>query len=155
LFNRVVSLFFLLLIGHLPAASSQGLLFRTYFPAVQRTIPSPSEQEPNNSRVQANGPLEFGLTYYGLKNSALDTYDIFFFETTQPHTVRITLDNPPFDTMQIQLHNTTSVLPLRFDYQPPFQIDYTLTQAGKYYVVVYIPAELQSFMIYQLKVVIP
>jgi hypothetical protein len=141
------------LIGQIPASSSQEITpYGIYLPAIFRQLPSPSEVEPNNTRAEATGPLAFGVSYFGIQDDASDQYDIYYFEVTGPQTIRITLTNPPRGDMQLQLHSSTTVLPLRYVYQAPYVIDYPVTISGKYYVVIYFPDGTPSLQIYQLSV---
>ena len=152
---RIATLILLLLIGNVPGAQSQNDGFRLYLPIILRELPKPAESEPNDSRQQANGPLELGVPYYGVISHSKDEYDIYFFQVSQPGAIRITLNNPPVNQMQLQLHSTTTIWPLRFDHEPPFQIDHTITTAGTYYISLYFPAGSQSSAIYELKVYKP
>lgn len=137
-----------------PAAGAQST-YILFLPLVARQLPTPSEQEPNDSRAQANGPLESGVIYYGLYDTDQDSYDIFFFESEHTGPVRVTLTNHPISILQLQLHTAASVLPLRYVYLAPYQIDYTLNQIGRYYIVIYVPQGSPSNQFYQLTVTYP
>lgn len=146
----------LLMMGQFSISDAADLPEKMYLPIVYRQLPFPSEIEPNNTRLQANGPLEFETTYYGIFDNDLDNYDIFYFQVAKPEFIRITLTNPPESEMQIQLHNTTSILPIPpYDYQPPFEIETYISVAGKYFFVIYMPSGSNSSTIYEFKVSAP
>ena len=145
----------LLMIGQY-SVSAADVPEKVYLPILLRQLPFPSEVEPNNTRLQANGPLVFGTTYYGMHDNNFDNYDIFYFHVSKPGWIRITLTNPPESEMQIQLHTTTSILPIPpYDYQPPFEIETYISVAGKYFFVIYMPSGSNSSVIYEFKVSAP
>ena len=150
-----VLLLLMLLFLLLPVSASADSANFIFLPLVMRQLPTPSEQEPNNTRAQANGPLQSGIIYYGVHDPDQDTYDIFFFEATRSGPVRVILNNHPASSLQLQLHSATTVLPLRYDYLAPYQIDYPQVQAGRYYIAIYTPPSPASGQVYQLSVTYP
>ncbi len=51
------------------------------------------EREPNGEAVDATGPMQTGVVYYGVLTSASDVKDYFYFELTMPRSVNLDLTN--------------------------------------------------------------
>lgn len=153
---RILSILTILLIGQFPTANRQvELSYTITLPAIFRQLPLPSEVEPNNTRAQANGPIEYGVSYFGIQDDIEDRFDVFYFKASSTQTVRIMLSNPPSNNIQLQLHTPSTVLPLRYVYQAPFVIDYPITENFIYYVSICFPPETPPSQIYDLKVFVP
>jgi len=94
------------------------------------------EKEPNDSRVEANGPLISGVTYYGHFN---DAKDYFAINVAQAGRVTMTLwggsatDSIALRDVDDKIINDTCFKWLR-DSNP---LECTLTQPGQYYFQVY------------------
>ena len=153
---RFISLLFILLVGQVPEHGVQGSgTYTIALPVIMRQMPSPSEIEPNDSRALAYGPIQLGVTLYGMQNDDNDHYDIFSFQGAGGQAIRISLTNPPRDDMQLMLHTPTSVLPLVYDYQPPYEINYMLPTNGTYLIVIFFPLGQATNEIYELNVYVP
>lgn len=137
------------------SASAQDTVI-LYMPVIIQTQPfTPFEQEPNNSRAEANGPLQSGVTMYGIHGAADDAYDIFYFDATRTGPIRITLNNHPVSDIQLQLHTISTSEPLRYDFTAPYQIDYTITEARRYFIAIYATNSPASGQVYELTVTFP
>jgi hypothetical protein len=121
------------------------------------------EEEPNGNADEANGPLAFGLPYYGRPN---DSFDVFHFE----------IESGAQGTIGVDLTNYYGINPqllLYYDYGPPRGIEevakvYTFDQppndlhlkykaslSGHYYVLVFAPSGFNTETVYTIKVSFP
>jgi hypothetical protein len=93
----------------------------------------PLESEPNNSYLQANGPLIFGEYYYGLFNDQKDYYSIYL---KDGGSISISLDNVLNRGVQLQLfYQDPRNGYVEIDTDKPFRIQHT-GSAGWYYIYV-------------------
>jgi len=119
-----------------PSASSQKLdcNYYLFLPLVIKNACSAGwETEPNNSYLQANGPLLSGQTICGYPN---DNKDYFSFTSGSSGPISITLNNHTGSGVQLQLFYGPPGSPVVYVYAPPYQINYT-GAAGTYYVYIY------------------
>ncbi len=93
------------------------------------------EVEPNDTQLQANGPLCHGQTHHGLPN---DNYDVFYFDTSTPGPITIELNNFSAGGGQLGLLSA-DFAPIVYDVTPGdgFHIIRANETAGRYYVIVH------------------
>lgn len=88
------------------------------------------EQEPNNSRDTASGPICLGLPLFGRPSDGSDYYRL---ELEGPWQLNVALVNIEAERVQLQLYGTVEGSdPIAFDPRPPFQLQITLGP-GVYY----------------------
>jgi hypothetical protein len=114
---------------------------RVYLPLVLRDnmayFEGPWEQEPNDTYLQANGPLHSERDYYGYPDDLKDYFSIYL--TTGGHII-IDLSNQPSQGVQLQLfYQTTATPPIYSQTSAPYHIDYLVNagETGWYYVYIY------------------
>ncbi|HMT21475.1 MAG TPA: hypothetical protein PKE20_09575 [Promineifilum sp.] len=110
----------------------------------------PNEQEPNNNRDEANGPLCNGQTYRGWPQ---DDYDVFYFVMPAAGPIAIELDDFAAAGGQLGLLSADFV-PIAYDVTPGdgFRISRANEPAGRYYIVVHTPAPDTGAGMYGLRV---
>ncbi|MGH2593546.1 MAG: Calx-beta domain-containing protein, partial [Anaerolineae bacterium] len=118
----------------------------------------PGEIEPNDSYLQANGPLRSGTNYSGLHNGGANV-DRDYFSIYLRTAGQITIDLTGIITgqaAQLHLYYQSATLANRkgFDSTPPYHIQYT-GQAGWYYILVFTPSGYSSTVPYTLKATFP
>ncbi len=110
----------------------------------------PNEQELNNNRDQANGPLCNGQAYRGWPQ---DDYDVFYFVMPAAGPIAIELDDFAAAGGQLGLLSADFV-PIAYDVTPGdgFRISRANEPAGRYYIVVHTPAPDTGAGMYGLRV---
>lgn len=95
----------------------------------------PNEIEPNNSQVQANGPLCSDLSYAGWPG---DNYDIYYIETVAAGPIDVELTQFSAGGGQLGLLSA-DFTPIDYDVTPAdgFRISRANEAAGRYYIVVH------------------
>ena len=113
----------------------------------------PWEIEPNNSYLQANGPLISGRDYRGYPNDERDYFSIYL---RQPGSITIDLTGHTGQGLQLHLFYGSPQAggSVKHDYEPPYQIIYN-GQAGWYYVYIYATGGYNSTTPYTLRVTYP
>jgi hypothetical protein len=137
--------------------SSQSLT--VYVPVVIRAPSTPTffegpwEQEPNNTSLQANGPLRSGQDYHGYPN---DQKDYFSINPGSGGQIVIDLSNHTGAGVQLQLFYQVADVEHRvaFDRDAPYHIQYT-GQPGTYYIYIYTESSYNSSTAYTLRVTYP
>lgn len=102
---------------------------------MQSYFAGPLEVEPNNSRLQANGPICSGYDYSGLPS---DRYDVFALDADSGQVI-VELTNHLAEGVQLQLHHQTiTSSPIAIDYTGAdgYHIEVPNAPAGRYYVVI-------------------
>jgi hypothetical protein len=129
--------------------------YKIYLPLVMRDytvfFEGPWEMEPNNTSLQANGPLRSGRDYYGNPN---DEKDYFSINLKTGGQIIINLSNHTGQDVQLQLfyQNTSNLM--KYDYDAPYSIDYT-GEAGWYYIYIHAAGNYNSSTAYTLQVTYP
>jgi sugar lactone lactonase YvrE len=93
----------------------------------------PWEVEPNDSYLQANGPLMAGRTYSGYPNDQKDYFSLY---VRQPGEITVELAGHTGQGVQLQLFYQGTHNRVRYDTTPPYQITYQ-GSPGWYYVYIY------------------
>lgn len=120
------------------AESTFQIPHRVFLPAILKNFISyytaEWETEPNNTYLQANGPLKSGRVYRGVHNDEKDYYGLYL---RDGGTVDVDMISPSGGT-QIQLFYQVADVGHRvgFDPTPPYHINYT-GAPGWYYIYVY------------------
>ncbi len=111
------------------------------------------ETEPNNTYLQANGPLPSGRIIQGVHNDERDYFSVFLPVTG---TLAITMTTPSGGT-QLQLFYQIADVAHRLavDVVPPYQITYGDAQPGWYYIYVYTNPAFVGTQTYSLTVTYP
>jgi hypothetical protein len=109
-----------------------------YLPLVLRNAAiyyeGPWETEPNNTYLQANGPIRSGRDYYGYPN---DDRDYWSFFASTPGNIQVDLTNHTGQGVQLQLfYQSPAGGPVAIATSPPYHLDYN-GPAGWYYVYIY------------------
>jgi uncharacterized repeat protein (TIGR01451 family) len=110
----------------------------------------PWECEPNNTYVQANGPLRAGRVYYGYPN---DQWDIFSIEPSAHGQIVADLAIQTGSGVQLQLRDQGGGL-LTYDYQELYHVEY-IGPKGRYYICIYTEAGHKSDKPYTLLAMFP
>jgi hypothetical protein len=110
----------------------------------------PWEQEPNNSYLQANGPLRSGRDYYGYP----DEKDYFSIYLRSGGTITIDLTNHTGQGVQLQLFYQSTNNRVDSDLNAPYHITYT-GPAGWYYIYIYTAGGYNTTTPYTLRVTYP
>jgi|GEM_PF-1686992 len=92
----------------------------------------PWEQEPNNSWLQANGPLRSGRDYRGYPN---DEKDYFSIRTQNPGRIIMDLTNHTGQNVQLQLFYQSVGNRVAVRTSPPYHLEYD-GQPGTYYIYI-------------------
>ncbi len=116
---------------------------RLFLPLTMRNYPpcfaGPSEVEPNDDFLQANGPLCVGVTdFTGYHNGATEDKDYFQFTVATAGTITLQLVAYANTDPQIALYNQSQAS-VGFSGGPPYSIIYS-GAAGTYYARVYTTA---------------
>ena len=129
--------------------------YPVYLPLVMREYAAyfegPWEAEPNNTYLQANGPLRSDQDYYGYPN---DQKDYFSINLSSGGQIVVDLTNDTAQGVQLQLFYQT--VDNRVDYvlNAPYHIQYT-AQPGLYYIYIYTAGNYSSSAAYTLHVTYP
>jgi hypothetical protein len=119
-------------------------------PTYQKTyFTGPLEEEPNNSYLDANGPLISGADYYGYPNDARDYFSFELLETTP---IQISLQGHTGNGVQLQLFYRSTSNRVAFVYSPPYQVN-LVGQPGWYYIYIYTASGYNSNSTYTLRAV--
>jgi uncharacterized repeat protein (TIGR02543 family) len=111
----------------------------------------PWEVEPNDSIVQANGPLRSGRDYFGYPNDARDFFSVYM---TQPGQLNVTLSNHAGQGVQLQLFYQSADNRVGFVPDPPYTLSYS-GPAGWYYIFIFTESGHHSHTPYTLRVTYP
>ena len=111
----------------------------------------PWEVEPNNTYLQANGPLISGREYRGYPNDEKDYCSIYLCE---PGSLTINLTDHTGQAVQLQLFYQGIDNRVAFDTAPPYTITYD-GQPGWYYIYIYTGGGHNSTTPYTLRVTYP
>ncbi len=124
-----------------------------FLPVIVNNYPpcfiGPMEEEPNNGRTQANGPLCFGRQYQGLPD---DANDYFYFELGSPGSITVDLTNHVGQGLQLLIYDGTNTSPIAQDIDPPYHIELPNNQHGRYYVRIYSTGGYTQSPLYQITV---
>ncbi|MBN1920441.1 MAG: hypothetical protein JW892_04305, partial [Anaerolineae bacterium] len=143
-------------------ASVNGGLFilsylphHTFLPLVPvdyvRYFEGPWEFEPNNTYLQANGPLIPGQDYWGYPNDEKDYFSVY---VRNSGTLTINLTDHTGAAVQVQLFYQGIDNRVAFDTESPYTITYN-GQPGWYYVYIYTGGGYDSTTPYTLRVTYP
>ncbi|HTP11271.1 MAG TPA: VCBS repeat-containing protein [Anaerolineae bacterium] len=130
--------------------------YRVFLPVVLNNFisyySSGEETEPNNTYLQANGPLKSGQIYRGVHDDAKDYWSIYL---PVNGTVNVDMISPNGDT-QLQLFYQIADVDHRVGYavQEPYHIGHT-GAAGWYYIYVYTNPAFVGTQTYTLTVTYP
>jgi hypothetical protein len=116
-----------------------GNHFITYFE-------EPNEVEPNDSYLEANGPIRSSINYQGYPN---DQKDWFSFYMPLAGQINVTLNNHTGQGVQLQLYYQNISNRVAFDSDDPYQVSYT-GAAGWYYIYIYTASGTNSNALYTL-----
>jgi hypothetical protein len=115
------------------------------------------EAEPNeNALTQANGPIVFGLTYYGTFLDNTDEKDYYYFELPEVHSCELWLTNIPLQQDYTLILRNETLATVGYNPQPGNVDEHILVStlpAGLYYVQVYHSSGFGSQQPYPLRVV--
>ena len=111
----------------------------------------PWEQEPNNSYLEANGPLRSGQDYYGYPNDEKDYFSIYL---RTAGTITIDLTDHTGTGVQVQLFYQTVGNRVAGDMDAPYHVEYT-GPAGWYYIYIYTAGGYNSTTPYTLRATFP
>lgn len=140
----------------LPETPVECLFHKLYLPAVLNDfIPpfaGPWEVEPNDSYLQANGPLISGATYLGYPNDDRDYFSIYL---RSAGLITINLSNHTGQGVQLQLFYESTSNVVASDVIAPYSIQYTASQAGWYYIYIYTESGWNSNAAYTLLTTYP
>jgi hypothetical protein len=149
--------------GYLFVASKEGGLTvlgqdvaRIYLPIVLRSsvihYEGPWETEPNNTYLQANGPIRAGRDYYGYPN---DDRDYWSFYAAAAGSIQVDLTNHTGQGVQLQLfYQSPAGGPVAYVTSAPYHLDYN-GQAGWYYAYIYTESGYNQTTPYTLRVSYP
>ncbi|MBN1920197.1 MAG: hypothetical protein JW892_03050, partial [Anaerolineae bacterium] len=139
----------LFILSYLPHHTFLPLVLRDYV----RYFEGPWEVEPNNTYLQANGPLISSLDYRGYPNDERDYFSVYL---RQPGSITIDLTGHTGQGLQLHLFYGPPQVggSVRHDYEPPYQIIYN-GQAGWYYIYIYTTGGYNSTTPYTLRVTYP
>ena len=130
-------------------------IYTIFLPLTLRDLISyfegPWEQEPNNSYLEANGPLRSGQDYYGYPNDAKDYFSIYLRTGGQ---ITIDLTNHTGTGTQLQMFYQSVANRVASDVEAPYHIDYN-GQAGLYYIYAYTAGGYNTTTPYTLRVTYP
>ena len=128
---------------------------RIFLPLTLRDFVSyfegPWEQEPNNSYLEANGPLRSGQDYYGYPNDVKDYFSIYLRTGGQ---ITIDLTNHTGTGTQLQMFYQSVANRVASDVEAPYHIDYN-GQAGLYYIYINTAGSYNTTTPYTLRVTYP
>ncbi len=131
------------------------LACRTHLPLTLRDyltyFEGPWEVEPNNTYLQANGPLRSGRDYYGYPNDEKDYFSIY---VRRSGTITIDLSNHTGQGVQLQLFYQSTANRVAYDLDPPYHITYN-GQPGWYYIYIYTAGGYHQATPYTLRVTFP
>jgi hypothetical protein len=110
----------------------------------------PWESEPNNTYLEANGPLCSGRDYYGYPDDEKDYFSIY---SSEDGDISIDLANHTGQGVQVQLFYQSVGNRVAYDLEAPYHIDYT-GPAGWYYIYLYTESGFNSTTPYTLRVTV-
>ncbi len=132
-----------------------SFLTRIYLPLVLRDyltyFEGPWEVEPNNTYLEANGPLRSGRDYYGYPN---DEKDYFSICVRRSGTITIDLSNHTGQGVQLQLFYQSLANRVAYDLDPPYRVTYN-GQPGRYYIYLYTAGGYNQTTPYTLRATFP
>jgi len=135
--------------------SWENVTRKVYLPLTLRDyvayFEGPWEVEPNNSYLQANGPLRSGRDYYGYPNDPKDYFSIYL---RTGGTITIDLTNHTGQGVQLQLFYQSTNNRVDYDLDAPYHITYT-GPAGWYYIYIYTAGGYNTTTPYILRVTYP
>jgi parallel beta-helix repeat protein len=111
----------------------------------------PWEVEPNDSYLEANGPLRSGSNYYGYPN---DQRDFFAIYVPTSGDIIVDLTGHTGQGVQLQLLYRSVHNLVRYVYQPPYHIEYA-GPAGLYYIYIYTESGFSETTPYTLRATFP
>jgi len=111
----------------------------------------PWEVEPNDSYLQANGPLHPGRDYYGYPNDQRDFFGIY---VRTGGDIIVDLSNHTGQGVQLQLFYQSVGNLLTYVYEPPYHIEYP-GLAGWYYIHIYTESGYNQATPYTLRATFP
>ncbi|MEW5985932.1 MAG: hypothetical protein AB1791_04805 [Chloroflexota bacterium] len=121
----------------LPPPPVECLFRKLYLPAIANDflVPfaGPWEVEPNDTYLQANGPLISAATYLGYPNDDRDYFSIYL---RSAGLITINLSNHTGQGVQLQLFYESTNNRVAFDLDAPFSIQHT-GPAGWYYIYIF------------------
>jgi hypothetical protein len=122
-------------------------------PSVPTYFEGPWEAEPNNSYLEANGPLRSNKDYYGYLN---DYKDYFSIKPVNGGQIVIDLTNVSVQEVQLQLFYQIADVDHRkiLVTAAPYHIEYT-GEPGTYYIYIYTEKNFNSSVPYTLRVTYP
>lgn len=108
------------------------------------------ESEPNNTSMQANGPIRSGIPVYGLPD---DQKDYFFFYLMNTGDITVNLSNHTGKDVQLQLfYQTAGNRPVPVVTKPPYRITYSRAPSGLYFVYINTGSGYNSTQTYELTI---
>ncbi|MBC7250254.1 MAG: hypothetical protein H5T62_08210, partial [Anaerolineae bacterium] len=123
------------------------LVLRDYI----RYFEGPWEMEPNNSYLEANGPLRSGQDYYGYPSDEKDYFSIYL---RTGGRILIDLTNHTGTGVQLQLFYQSPGNRVGYDLDAPYHIEYTGSE-GWYYIYVYTAGNYNTTTPYTLRATYP
>ncbi len=111
----------------------------------------PWEEEPNDSYLEANGPLRSGKDYYGYPD---DDRDYFSIDVDTGGKIVIDLSDHLDEGVQLQLFYESVGDLKKLDYTPPYHIEYT-GDPGVYYIYIYTASGYSDTEPYTIRVTYP
>jgi hypothetical protein len=110
------------------------------------------ETEPNNTYLQANGPIRAGRDYYGYPN---DDRDYWIFYAASPGNIQVDLTSHIGHGVQLQLfYQSPAGGPVAIATSAPYHLGYS-GQAGWYYAYIYAAGAYNQTTPYTLRVSYP
>lgn len=110
-----------------------------------------AESEPNNTFVDADGPLNSGQIYQGFPN---DEKDDFFFDVAIDGPITVSLAEHVGYDVQLQLFFESADNVVGFDLEAPYRIEHE-GQPGRYYILIYTGSGFDDTIPYSLEVNYP
>jgi hypothetical protein len=145
---------------HTPAATPTGTptATRTLTPTATATptasptstpgyFEGPWELEPNNSYLEANGPLRSSRQYYGYPNDQKDYFSVYLSGNGQ---ITVDLTNHTGQGVQLLLFYQSPNNRVGWSTTPPYHIEYT-GLAGWYYIYIYAESGYNTITPYTLR----
>jgi len=146
------------------------LVGSVFLPAIMKdycTFTGPYECEPNNSYLNANGPLSTATDYYGFHSGSGQDWDYYKLYQSEEGQITIALtditDDEAGQSVQLQVFFDSTEIRVGSDVEAPYYIicpstgspECTGGMPGWYYILVYTPAEYSSSTPYKLRVTYP
>ncbi len=138
-----------------PTTTPPASVGKLFLPVISKPSPcfaGPAEIEPNDTALDANGPLCSGQTYTGYPN---DRSDLFSFNTLHDGEIDIQLQNHTGQGVQLQLYYQDVLgQPVQVDFGAPYEFEYD-GKAGQYYIFIFAESGYNSNDAYTLTVTYP